>query len=256
MKARLWTRFSDPTVDRVSFCGNPETKSALPAPGAPIHDSRHLYTIRGSYTQFPSAIHNSSQLYTIPLGYTQFGGRYTQFRAGYTQFARTYTQFRVGHTRSILSVNDPPFHPQGSFSALRAPGGDIHGRTSVAGEYLRGVARRAAAPRPTEPGHLYTIPDAAIHNSRRLYTIRAAIHNSGSYTQFAPAIHNSRRPSSRRTSRSRRAEERSALAAEAVGSVEPDLGRQSIAPRYPPSIRGLRSSTVRPPVSTSSPFGS
>ena len=152
----------------------------------------HLYTIRATYTQFRPAIHNTGQLYTISLGYTQF-------RAGYTQFARTYTQFRVGHTRSILSVNDPPLHLQGSFSALRAPGVDIHGRTSVAGEYLRRVARRAAAPRPTEPGHLYTIPDAAIHNSRRLYTIRAAIHNS-------------RRPSRRRTSHSRRVEERSALA--------------------------------------------
>ena len=159
MKARLWTHFSDPTVDRVSA---EIRKRSLHYPLR-----AQLYTIPVSYTQFPSAIHNSTQLYTIPLGYTQFGGSYTQFRAGYTQFARTYTQFRVGHTRSILSVNDPPLHPQGSFSALRAPGGDIHGRTSVAGEYLRRVARRA---RPN--------PATYTQFPMQLYTIRAG------YTQF------------------------------------------------------------------------
>ena len=212
----------------------------------------HIYTIRAGYTPFSvtytqlrSAIHNSLQLYTIPVSYTQFrsaihnsGQLYTIRAQLYTIRAHLYTIPR--RSRSTEPVRMRSATP--STGCIRpcdtpviAPGRVFRRHDTVADESLCKVVSRAAAPRPTEPGQLYTIPcsytqfRAAIHNSFRLYTIRAG------YTQFARAfVARSDPPPSRRRTLGARA------GRTVVQSVEPDLDRQSIAPRYPNFIRRRR----------------
>ena len=182
----------------------------------------HIYTIRAGYTPFSvtytqlrSAIHNSLQLYTIRSSYTQFRSAIHNSGQLYTIRAHLYTIPR--RSRSTEPVRMRSATP--STGCIRpcdtpviAPGRVFRRHDTVADESLCKVVSRAAAPRPTEPGQLYTIPAsytqfrAAIHNSFRLYTIRSG------YTQFAPAIHNSRRRSWRGAIHPRRVEERLALA--------------------------------------------
>ena len=78
---------------------------------------------------------------------------------------------------------------------VTAPGGVFRRHKTVADESLCKVVSRAAAPRSTEPGHLYTVPRGAIHNSFQLYTIRAGVRGAERSTPVASK--NARR--SRRT---------------------------------------------------------
>ena len=169
---------------------------------SPIHNSGQLYTIRSSYTQFAPAIHNSDQLYTIRAQlYTIRAHLYTIPRR-----SRSTEPVRMRSSTPSTGCIRPCDTP------VIAPGRVFRRHDTVADESLCKVVSRAAAPRPTEPGQLYTIPAsytqfrAAIHNSVQLYTIRSG------YTQFAPAIHNSRRRSWRGAIHPRRVEERLALA--------------------------------------------
>jgi len=205
----------------------------------------HIYTIRAGYTQFSviytqfqSAIHNSLQLYTIRSSYTQFVPAIHNSDQLYTIRAQLYTIPR--RSRSTEPVRMRSATPSTGCIRSRdtpviAPGRVFRRHNTVADESTCKVVSRAAAPRPTEPDHLYTIPRSytqfvpAIHNSFRLYTIPVI------YTQFAPAfVAPSDPPSSRRRTLGVRA------GRTAVQSVEPDLDRQSIAPRYPNFIRRRR----------------
>ena len=185
----------------MSFRGIRETKSGRPVPGAAIHNSIHLYTIRSTYAQFDPPMHNSRYLYTIRAPAIHNSASATLDRA--CRYAIRHAARRA-YSALRYCGNCP----------LNALGRGIRRRATVADESLRRLS--AAPPRPhlTKPGHLYTIracytqfgssytqfapaihnSEAAIHNSRQLYTIRGSYtHYGGIYTQFAPAFAGAKR---------------------------------------------------------------